>query len=249
MKALFVLILALTGRLSAVQLATGTVALYFDTTKGCTAVTTDATGNYDTTLHGTVTYDGSNSPPVGAKSASGFSSANFLSNTGSALNDKMFQTPNSWTIQAYVRVTTAAINCLFYHKSSGVGPFQFWGFNASRLLYTDFDNTPIAGVTALTNGTWYHIAYTYDGTTVRYYLNGKLDKSQAASRAWANQNDWRIGLSYIGGDLYPFQGQINQLRIMNTVETIFPTRDPDFSTLSPFIKQGTTNFVSPRWNR
>lgn len=36
-------------------------------------------------------------------------------------------------------------------------------------------NYPVAGVTPIINGRWYHAAATYDGTTWRLYLNGNLE--------------------------------------------------------------------------
>jgi hypothetical protein len=37
--------------------------------------------------------------------------------------------------------------------------------------------------TALTPGTWYHVVGTYDGTNMRVYINGALEKTRASSRA------------------------------------------------------------------
>ncbi|MBI5531168.1 MAG: metallophosphoesterase [Deltaproteobacteria bacterium] len=39
----------------------------------------------------------------------------------------------------------------------------------------DGGNHPVVGATAVTMGDWHHVAATYDGTTYRLYLDGKLD--------------------------------------------------------------------------
>lgn len=48
--------------------------------------------------------------------------------------------------------------------------------NGSSRTYNDY-----YGKTLLNAGTWYHVGYTYDGSTIRLYVNGKLDKEQAYS--------------------------------------------------------------------
>ena len=44
---------------------------------------------------------------------------------------------------------------------------------------SDDSNHGIIGTTTLVNGTWYHAAATYDGTTFRLYLNGVQEASVA----------------------------------------------------------------------
>ena len=56
------------------------------------------------------------------------------------------------------------------------------GINASgNVLAADFEdeatglNHPVSGTTAITDGSWHHAAATYDGTTWRLYLDGRLE--------------------------------------------------------------------------
>lgn len=58
------------------------------------------------------------------------------------------------------------------------------------------DNGGISGITLLNTGTWYHVAATWDGATVRIYLNGVLDNIPAA-RAGTIGTDPRA--VYVGG--------------------------------------------------
>jgi len=53
--------------------------------------------------------------------------------------------------------------------------------NTQILLSTDGSNwfNTLKGSTNLSVGTWYHISATYDGTTVKLYLDGVLDSSEA----------------------------------------------------------------------
>lgn len=67
------------------------------------------------------------------------------------------------------------------------------------------------GATTVTTGTWYHVAKTYDGITVRVYLNGVLDCSVAGGSA--TPGAIRIG-DYGGGGL-SFNGRIDETRLYN----------------------------------
>ena len=75
--------------------------------------------------------------------------------------------------------------------------------------------SPLAGASALPLNTWSHVAGTYDGTTLRLYVNGV----QVSSRPLATQIATSTGALSIGGDaLYGqyFAGRIDEIRIYNT---------------------------------
>ena len=70
----------------------------------------------------------------------------------------------------------------------------------------------IVGITTIVANTWYHFAYTYDGTTFRLFLNGALEVSAAKTISATNSTrELRIGAANNG---YNFQGYISNVRVI-----------------------------------
>ena len=65
-------------------------------------------------------------------------------------------------------------------------------------------------------GSWYVVAYTYDGTTSRFYLNGVLVQSRVKADAFTpNTDDLFIGYDPDAGGEYWLNGVIDEIRIYN----------------------------------
>lgn len=78
--------------------------------------------------------------------------------TGGATNS-MIGTYNS---------ATAGGTAIQIGTRNGTGNCDIWTWGGG-VLVSSLGGT---GITSLTNGSWYHIAYTYDGTTHKLYING-----------------------------------------------------------------------------
>ncbi len=80
-------------------------------------------------------------------------------------------------------------------------------------------NHPLFGITPITNGVWYHAAATYDGTSMRLYLNGTLDNEIAVSQPVdASSNAYASIGSALNSTGLPsgfFNGVIDEVRIWN----------------------------------
>jgi hypothetical protein len=85
----------------------------------------------------------------------------------------------------------------------------------ATLYLDDGDGSGLRGDTLLNTGQWYHVAATWDGTTVRIYVDGVLDNDPPDSRGGTIDTDTRA--FYIGGrsgaDL--LDGILDDVRLYN----------------------------------
>ncbi|MGB0175520.1 MAG: LamG domain-containing protein, partial [Owenweeksia sp.] len=96
--------------------------------------------------------------------------------------------------------------------SSGVMEYSIT-FNGSSEQY-------FGGNTTLSAGNWYHIALTFDGTTMRAYVNGNSDGSTLASGTIHNgTSDLYIGARSEGNLSRYFDGTLDEVRIWNTTRS------------------------------
>jgi hypothetical protein len=97
----------------------------------------------------------------------------------------------------------------------GVGCCIYSGNNIVRyhLKTNQAEFTNGDGLTRLNTGEWYHIAYTYDGSTARSYVNGELDFERAHAGAVAiDTSVLAIGAGYWQNNEY-FAGILDEVRV------------------------------------
>jgi Concanavalin A-like lectin/glucanases superfamily len=101
---------------------------------------------------------------------------------------------SSWYVSAFTNATWEAV--INPDVVTGGGSFQIWDLDGNSrcwqfriynsklelVIWTVTSGGPfiITGATTLTTGTIYHVAATYDGTTAKVFVNGKLDGSSSA---------------------------------------------------------------------
>jgi|CXWL01.1.fsa_nt_gi hypothetical protein len=97
-----------------------------------------------------------------------------------------FKTPNSW-----------ADTYPLMMQYGGTSPSSKFGLMAvdsgGRKLYFWGEANDLVGSTVLQTNTWYHGAVTYDGSTVKLYLNGLSETSQAKSLNTFSGSDFTLG--------------------------------------------------------
>jgi len=107
----------------------------------------------------------------------------------------------------------------------------WWEDNKVDFLVSSTGNsyTGVRSNTTLSNGIWYHVAATWDSTSMKIYINGKLDNSNTTSiPSSIFNNNFN---TYIGCDsdsasrLRFFDGQIDDVRIFNYALTAQQVKD------------------------
>lgn len=119
----------------------------------------------------------------------------------------------------------------------------------------------LASTSNLSTNKWYHIAATYDGSTMKIYINGVLDASMAASGSFSSNDIFEIGRNY-GNDRI-LNGEIDEASVFTSALSQSTIREwmckkinathPNYSTLSGYwpLNEGsgtTTDDASPNSN-
>jgi len=69
----------------------------------------------------------------------------------------------------------------------------------------------LASTTALNANTWYHVAATYDGASMKIYINGVLDASKSQTGSVSSNGAFNVG--YLYNTSRNFNGKVDEVRI------------------------------------
>lgn len=102
----------------------------------------------------------------------------------------------------------------------------------------------------LTANKWTHLVYTWDGSTSRFYANGKIVKTKTAIDPSINMN--RTNNMMFGGNIYTwgntyFKGSIDEVKIYNYVRTAEQIKQ-DYANHGSNINIGGTSTQTPIGN-
>jgi len=182
--------------------------------------------------HGTLT---NMSPPgcwVSGKfgNALSFDGANDYVNCGAAVDNTIATgaTLEAWIKPAVQKHGGIISNDLTYGSKKGYDFFLWDAYDPYGRLYIDFGNGTAYGRTwwaipgADWYGQWHHVAATWDGSTVKLYVDGsEVGTAASLSGPYSDPaKDTLIGGIYYGALPYcPFEGLIDEVRIWNRALT------------------------------
>jgi hypothetical protein len=171
--------------------------------EGTGTTTMDSSGNsFDGTLGTGVTW-------VMGRSGNAL---NFASGSVTTTYPASRPTPARWTIEGWVFITGGTGSRAIVGVYNGDGNRSLFVNGTGRLHF----NPCAQGNAVLLQNRWVHVAATYDGASVRYYINGALDSTVGCGAQPINH--FRIG-SGAGGSL-PFVGMIDELRFYDTARSL-----------------------------
>jgi hypothetical protein len=188
----------------------------FDETSGTSLVDSSGYGN-------TGTANGSGgtntSGPVASTSVSTVNFTNTRSRNFDGTDDYVnLGTPNSLSITSVVSVS-AWINMSVLGTDAGTvcGGSGDWCIQKLTNNTLRFENLGVssAGTSSALSTGWNHIAVTYDGANVKYYINGIQDGPTVAYVTTFSPGQRYIGAYNYGGITSFFPGNIDDVRIYN----------------------------------
>ena len=183
---------------------------------------------------GTTAADGSGNNQTGTVNGAAWSSAGKF---GGALtfdgatswvtinNSTLLQLTTGMTIEAWVQTTTPADwRCVILKERSGGLSYALYagdtpGHPASFIRRpADSGDVDATGASMVPTGVWVHVAATYDGATLRTFVNGaQVASAAAAGSIQTSTMPLRIGGNSIWGEY--FKGAIDEVRIYNRALT------------------------------
>ncbi|WBO86744.1 LamG-like jellyroll fold domain-containing protein [Hymenobacter yonginensis] len=123
------------------------------------------------------------------------------------------------TLEAWVKPANTYCG-LFIYGTNATNQRAGLSLVDNRLYYAGFNNDLI-GATVLETDRWCHVAATFDGTTLRLYVNGVLDATQTNTYTTTGTN-WRMGSTNLV-DSTPdnqFRGRLDEVRVWNVARSV-----------------------------
>jgi hypothetical protein len=173
----------------------------------------DSTNNHH---DGTLTDANANSSSDTGIAGKGFRFGGGSGSVGDSINIGAINQPQPITYSCWLKADNivsqgCALGRYYYGYYLGT-----WNTGAGRLRYNAYINNVCYYYIAssVLSNTWYYMAVTYDGATIRYYLNGNQISSATYSGDLSRTtSSWHIGDSGNGGNW--FKGVVDEVQITN----------------------------------
>jgi hypothetical protein len=170
-----------------------------------------------TSANGATTFTYGNSVSLSAPSVGNALSFNGSTNYVSLSMVSGIPTSGSVTVEAWLNVSSSSNYLNWFNLGTSGGGYALYIKNNTIYVNNIGGTTWNTGV-SITNGTWTHIAFSYDGSTEKLYKNGVMSATSSNGYSAASGGA-TIGYSAIGSSSGYFAGSIDEVRIWNTALT------------------------------
>ncbi|MDO9390741.1 MAG: LamG-like jellyroll fold domain-containing protein [bacterium] len=163
-------------------------------------------------------------------------------------NEKLVLT-NQATFETWIKLSTIPSGPKFictrstYYGNPGGYKFGLWG-GTMRLLWGNTNTTyfDVTSTTSLTVNTWTHVAVTFSGSTVKWYINGILDKTSTVTAYELNQTSDSLILGKLNEPNYnySFCGSLDRFRIWKVART----QAQIAANMNSVVAPGTSDLVA-----
>lgn len=180
---------------------------------------TDLISNNDLTPVGNLSYSAENS---GSLVFDG--STNYLT----VADDASLNPTSAITLEVWVNFSVLGTRQIFFGKGDGATnpTCQYWiekTIANNIMIYMSFNSTApnlTLSNTTIASGVWYHVVATYDGSTIRGYINGVADSNTYAYSGTLNTTSLNMSIGRLGtyNSAY-LNGNISTVRIYNKALT------------------------------
>jgi len=123
------------------------------------------------------------------------------------------------TVALWIKTSSASTSGVVHWGASGTLSRASFKMQNTGVIRFEYQGGGQNGVTPINDGQWHHIAYSYNGDTVKLYVDGVEDFTASGiliNTGNAGQTDVNIG-SQLGGSI--FLGSIDDVRIFDVVLT------------------------------
>ncbi len=129
--------------------------------------------------------------------------------------------PTNVSLECWVNPSAGGVASTIITKEPNDGSHIGYGFRQRSnntfgfVIGREGSGDMVTSIT-FTPGNWYHLAGTFDGSTINFYVNGALQGTASSSLSINSADNVNIGNN--ASLSQPFQGSIDEVRIWNTVK-------------------------------
>ena len=141
--------------------------------------------------------------------------------------------PQELTISAWIKHASASnFKAIVDKRDAGSDGYDLFLDTSGKLMMRVNDKT-LVGTTDLDDGDWHHVVGVYDGSSIKLYVDGDLEKqSSIGSQSIRTSADFRVGRHWQNTQ-FSFDGSIDEVLVYNRgisaqeIQDLYENIDPN----------------------